>query len=170
MEKGRLSENTCTTCHTGPEPDQLESVKAKYTSMDEFPAGASKDAFEFDAKELPDTVIIGTLADKYPPVKMPHQKIVTTLNKHIENNKMASYFHGSENVTCEGCHHHGSVGRKPALCENCHGKPFQKSDLYRPGLYGAYHRQCLGCHLSMGLQTAENCVICHGKEQKTTNQ
>ena len=94
---------------------------------------------------------------------MPHGKIINKLKEHIRNNKMATYFHGHEDVVCQGCHHHGSIGRRPALCENCHAKPFNAGDLFKPGLYGAYHRQCLGCHVSMDLQKKSDCTVCHEK-------
>jgi hypothetical protein len=107
------------------------------------------------------------VAKEYPPVKMPHGEMVKKLREHIKNSKLATHFHGHEDVVCEGCHHHGSIGRKPALCENCHREPFNETDLFKPGLYGAYHRQCLGCHVSMDIQDASNCEVCHKKEENT---
>jgi hypothetical protein len=162
MEQGRLSEHACGICHAGPSPEQLDAVRSSYTSLDAFRPAPSETALSVPISEIPDTVTIGAISQQYPAVKMPHRKIVSTLNDHIKNSRIATYFHGHEDVVCKGCHHHGSVGRNPALCENCHGEPFRESDLFTPGLKGAYHRQCLGCHVSMGLQAVSNCTICHG--------
>jgi hypothetical protein len=163
MEQGRLSEHSCNICHAGPSPENLEVLKARYTSLDDFRPDASEVKLSFASSDIPDSVAIGVLANEYPPVVMPHGKIVATLRKHISDSKIATYFHGREDVVCAGCHHNGSVGRKPALCENCHGAPFNTAYLFRPGLKGAYHRQCLGCHLDMELQKASSCEVCHKK-------
>jgi len=165
MEKGRLSEHACTICHIGPSPEELAEVRSRYTSSDQLQPKLPENTLNISTSDIPDTITIGDLAGTYPPVKMPHRKIVVALEKRIKDNKLATHFHGNESVLCQGCHHHGSVGVKPALCENCHGEPFKVSDLFRPGLKGAYHRQCLGCHVSMGLQAVTNCVVCHPNGQ-----
>lgn len=168
MERGRLSEHACNICHAGPPPENLEQARPLYSSLEQFRPQSTDVKLSFNADEIPDTVSIGVLAKQYDPVVMPHGKIVATLSEHVKNNKIATHFHGHEDVVCAGCHHHGSVGRKPALCENCHREPFNTSDLFRPGLNGAYHRQCLGCHVSMGLQDASKCNVCHQDAKKTT--
>lgn len=165
MEQGRLTEHACKTCHIGPDPGNLAVERSMYDSLADFRLDESIVYFKPDAGEIPDTVRIGIIADEYEQAVMPHRKIVNTLKRHIAENKMAARFHGHEDVVCQGCHHHGSVGTKPALCENCHGKPFNEHALFRPGLYGAYHQQCLGCHTSMNLQKETDCVICHKKRQ-----
>jgi hypothetical protein len=165
MEKGRLSEHACSICHIGPPPEELADVRSLYTSSDQLRPAPPENALKISTSGIPDTVTMGALAGAYPPVKMPHRKIVAALEKRIKDNELATHFHGSESVVCQGCHHHGSVGTKPALCENCHGEPFRVSDLFRPGLKGAYHRQCLGCHVSMELQAVTNCIVCHPSEQ-----
>jgi len=162
MEQGRLSEHACSICHAGPPPEELADAQSQQTSMDAFRPTAEAAALSIPVSEIPDTVTIRALSQQYPAVRMPHRKIVVTLSNHIKDNKIATHFHGHADVVCQGCHHHGVMGKKPALCENCHGEPFRESDLFTPGLKGAYHRQCLGCHLSMGLQVASNCANCHG--------
>jgi hypothetical protein len=162
MEKGRLSDHACPICHSGPSPGDLARAQAQHASMDAFAPKTVTSNLGIPVSEIPDTVTIRALSTRYPPVKMPHRKIVTKLSDYVKNNKIAAHFHGGEAAVCQGCHHHGAVGRNPALCENCHGEPFRKSELFVPGLKGAYHRQCLGCHLSMGLQAVSNCTVCHG--------
>jgi hypothetical protein len=165
MEQGRLSEHACTICHAGPPPDELAEARSRYTSLDQFQPVPRENTFTVSISDIPDTVTIGTPDGSYPPVQMPHRKIVVALKKHVDESPLATRFHGSESVVCQGCHHHGSVGMKPALCENCHSEPFREAALFVPGLKGAYHRQCVGCHVSMELQAVTGCVACHPSEQ-----
>jgi hypothetical protein len=125
---------------------------------------------KFTSGDIPDSVVIGVLTKEYEPAVMPHGKIVKTLNEDIKKSTLATHFHGDEAVMCQGCHHHGSVGVKPALCENCHSKPFDEHYLYKPGLYGAYHRQCLGCHDSMNMKKPKDCAGCHAKKEDMTER
>jgi hypothetical protein len=168
MEQGRLSEHACNICHAGPPPELLEAERTNYRSLDQFRPEPDQVKLSFEADEIPEMVTIGILADKFPPVEMPHAMIVEELREHIRNNRIATHFHGHEDVVCQGCHHHGSIGRKPALCENCHREPFNTDDLFRPGLNGAYHRQCLGCHVSMKLHESSDCAVCHDTQGKTS--
>ncbi|MEJ2722076.1 MAG: cytochrome c3 family protein, partial [bacterium] len=167
MEQARLSEHACNICHAGPPPPKLEKVKSLYTSMDQFQPKPADVKLTFTADEIPDTVTIGVLAKEYPPVKMPHGLITRKLSAYIAASRIATHFHGREDVVCEGCHHHGSIGRQPALCENCHREPFNENDLFRPGLYGAYHQRCIGCHVSMDIQNPSDCKVCHKEGEKT---
>jgi hypothetical protein len=162
MEQGRLSEHACNICHSGPAPEELADSQSQKRSMDMYRPAPAMTALSVPVEEIPDTITVRAISQRYPTVKMPHRKIVVNLSDSIKNSKIATHFHGHEDVVCQGCHHHGAIGRKPALCENCHGEPFRESDLFTPGLKGAFHRQCLGCHLSMGLQAASNCSACHG--------
>jgi hypothetical protein len=170
MEQGRLSEHACHICHAGPPPDRVEAEGSLYTSLDPFRNTVSRTRLHFADREIPDSVTIDALANKYQPAVMPHRKIVNTLKTHIKNSKIATYFHGGESIVCQGCHHHGSIGEKPALCENCHGKPFNERDPHKPGLYGAYHQQCLGCHQNMNIQKPSDCVGCHAEKSVSTDQ
>jgi predicted CXXCH cytochrome family protein len=161
MEKGRLEESTCETCHAGPLPENLEQVAGRYNSLDQFRMSERQRRLSFAEADIPDTVYISSLKGKYQPAWMPHQEIVDTLLMVIENNKVATYFHGSQDVMCQGCHHHSPVGQRPPLCESCHGEPFDRHNLHRPGLYGAFHRQCIGCHSEMDIGEATECTRCH---------
>ncbi|MCK5125102.1 MAG: cytochrome C [candidate division Zixibacteria bacterium] len=164
MEQGKLSEQSCTICHSGPKPDA--AVRMTTSKMKkQNPVKISK--LTFRAKDIPDTVFIGTLSDKYEPAVFPHKKIIDVLAKHVKDSKIAEYFHGSEDVLCQGCHHHSPAGEIPPLCESCHNQPFNESDIHKPGLYGAFHRQCIGCHQEMNITEPSDCVGCHA--QKTGN-
>ncbi len=117
----------------------------------------------FSAEDVPETVTIGTLSEKYEPAVFPHRQVVDKLLEHIADSKIATHFHGDEDVVCQGCHHHSPAGQKPPLCENCHDAPFNETEPFKPGLFGAYHRQCLGCHESMQIEkpAITDCVGCH---------
>lgn len=56
---------------------------------------------------------------------------------------------------CNVCHHTG----KTESCRTCHDPMSSAVTEDRPGLRGAYHRQCLGCHRSWSHQNA--CGFCH---------
>jgi hypothetical protein len=161
MEQGRLSEHACDICHAGPSPEILASVRSNYDSLDDFRQRAADVALSFTADEIPDNVAIGILSKEYPAVDMPHKQIIDALAKDIDGSKVAKYFHGREDVMCEGCHHNGSIGREPALCANCHSRPFDERNLFKPGLYGAYHQLCIGCHDSMEMEEPAKCITCH---------
>jgi hypothetical protein len=98
---------------------------------------------------------------------MPHRKIVNKLRQYINDSSMATQFHGHEDVVCQGCHHESPIGENPPLCESCHGAEAAESDLLKPGLRGAYHQQCLGCHESMELKEPSDCFGCHPAKQGT---
>jgi hypothetical protein len=164
MQKGRLSEHACHICHAGPSPADVEAARTVNMSLEHFRPDPSQLGRGFAATDVPDSVVISVLSDEYEPAVMPHRKIVEKLRGLVKENKMATHFHGSEDVLCQGCHHNGSIGERPALCENCHGRPFMVDGSNKPGLYGAYHRQCLGCHQSMGMENPSDCQGCHAKK------
>ena len=113
--------------------------------------------------DIPEKVVIKTMAQEYQPVTLPHRKIVRTLAANVSDSKLAAHFHRQTYTLCQGCHHHGPAVPKPPACASCHGRPFAENRLYMPGLMGAYHGQCLGCHAEMGLTKpdATNCNACH---------
>jgi len=59
---------------------------------------------------------------------------------------------------CVSCHHFNPPG-KIVACKECHEPTVKRSDLSKPGLKGAYHRQCMACHQDWSHET--DCVICH---------
>ncbi len=161
MEQGRVSEHACAVCHSGPEPDRVLSVESRYRKMDQFRLSRSEATLSFADKDIPDTVRIGILADQYQEAWMPHRKIIEVLREKINNNGVAKHFHGSEDVLCQGCHHHSPTGSTPPECESCHGGPFNDREPFKPGLQGAFHQQCLSCHKEMGIGQPSDCVGCH---------
>ncbi|MEZ5358602.1 MAG: cytochrome c3 family protein [Candidatus Zixiibacteriota bacterium] len=162
MEQGKLTDHACTICHSGPKPDEL--AKMSTAARTRKPAGRNMEKLSFRMKDIPDTVYIGRLSNKYEAAAFPHKKIIEKLMTYIGDSKIATYFHGQEDVVCRGCHHHTPVGETPPLCESCHTRPFNEEDLLKPGLFGAFHRQCLGCHEAMNITEPSDCVGCHAKK------
>ncbi len=167
MKQNELSEHACEICHAGPGTARLEQVRDRYNSIADFKPSPSAMSLSFTSAEIPDTVEIGVIANEYQPARFPHGKIVRTLMAYIDSNRVAMHFHGHEDVVCQGCHHHSPIGKVPPLCENCHGEPFDRTALHRPGLYGAYHRQCIGCHQRMDILDARDCTGCHKAREQT---
>jgi hypothetical protein len=94
--------------------------------------------------EGPSTAILGQLQDIYKPVKFNHKL-------HAD---MVGMGQG-----CVTCHHYSPPGKFPP-CRECHGdKSSNPQNLKQPGLKGAYHRQCMGCHREWSHET--KCVVCH---------
>lgn len=161
MEQGRLSESACQKCHVGPPPQKLPTQR-KSTAISTMNKQVSR--LTFSENDIPDSVTIKLLQEEYEPVTFPHRKIVKTLQKHIQKSQVATFFHGHEDVVCQGCHHHSPVSQKPPLCENCHGKAFQESKVPMPGILAAYHRQCIFCHEKMEIEApTTDCAGCHQK-------
>ena len=118
--------------------------------------------------DIPEKVTIKTLADLYEPVELEHRKIIHTLLNKIKDNNLAMYFHSDEGFICQGCHHNSPSDKKPPKCGSCHGRPFDEGDIHRPGLKGAFHQQCLGCHdvMSIDKPKATECAGCHKEKKK----
>jgi hypothetical protein len=95
------------------------------------------------AAEAPEIIKIDTLEKIYGPTIFTHKL-------HAE----MSFMSGG----CKSCHHFNPPGRVLA-CINCHEPSVIRDDLSKPGLKGAYHRQCLNCHREWSHST--NCIVCH---------
>jgi len=164
MEQNILSDHACKICHAGPAPERLAEVRSKYNSLDDFRLSPEEMKLSFADRDIPDTVTINVLENEYHPSVFPHRKIVMNLLEGIANNRIASHFHGHEDVVCQGCHHNSPIGQRPPLCESCHGEPFNEAEPHKPGLMGAYHQQCIGCHSAMNISEPSDCAACHKKK------
>lgn len=95
------------------------------------------------SKTGPETLSLNRLEMKYEPVVFSHE------------------MHTLLAEDCATCHHHSTAGETPS-CAECHGAPFNPENLNLPGLKGAYHLQCMGCHKEMGAPVG--CTECHAKK------
>ncbi len=59
---------------------------------------------------------------------------------------------------CEMCHHYNPPGNIVA-CDYCHDLNRQRTDISKPDLKGAYHRQCIDCHREWSKEVS--CESCH---------
>jgi hypothetical protein len=164
LGKNRKQDNTsCLKCHMKPLPGAGKTsneadVAEKLLAMRKAITGT------INEKEIPEKIIIKDLANKYEPVEFPHLKIVMAIVKNIKDNKLVDYFHPEKETICQGCHHNSPADVKPPRCGSCHAKPFNEKELLRPGIMGAYHIQCIKCHVNM-LVDKVGCTDCH-KEKK----
>jgi hypothetical protein len=130
-----------------------------------FPVGAS-------GGSGPGTVVLGSLEDKYEPVRFDHAMHTAYFAKSCGD---CHHEHGGyESQPCKGCHDLGADDFKGTVvqsfmsCKSCHGE-FNPSVPGMPGLKVAYHKQCFGCHRGMGNvgKSPSGCTEqCHaGKKQ-----
>ena len=129
----------CSACHTceNPAPKNL----CLRPCLRATPEGITR---ELSKKHGPDVVILNELEDLYLPVPFDHQG----------HAKMAEMTQG-----CAVCHHYTPEGARHPACKSCHEVSPVREDMRKPGLKGAYHRQCLSCHREWSHQTA--CEVCH---------
>ncbi len=121
-----------------------------------------------DEEDAPESVEIDTLSHLYGPVDFDHKAHVamadcsdchhhTTGTKQIDDNCIRCHATNGEadTVACSECHdaHPFSAGGL---------KRMENPDLYhidKPGLKGAYHVNCVGCHKEM--EAPSGCQDCH---------
>lgn len=97
-----------------------------------------------DSAEGPEVVIIDQLANLYGPVVFAHKL-------HAEMSDMGG--------GCTNCHHYSPASGPVPPCRQCHEPTRAAADLRQPALKGAYHRQCINCHLDWSHDNA--CGFCH---------
>jgi len=155
----QAQKRSCTHCHNGPAPQATTQPTSRLArSPASLPATPRLTGLPPSSPSFPKEVTIGALAKEYKPSKLPHRKIVAALSKAIAQSPLARTFHGKTSLLCAGCHHHSPPGAKPQPCRSCHG-PKAHPTRDKPGLFVAYHRQCIGCHEKMSLKTG--CTTCH---------
>jgi Class III cytochrome C family/Outer membrane cytochrome MtrC/MtrF-like, domains II/IV len=151
-----LPKSSCPVCHQGPsggKPKQIAALPLFH-----------------DKKKVPDMLHIKNLEKEFKAAQFPHLKIVNKLVTISNNSSLARTFHGTKEQTlCAGCHHKTelqSAAIKMPACITCHNRPFESSSLGKPGILGAYHRQCIGCHQAMHQKPkALECVKCHAAKK-----
>lgn len=119
----------------------------------------------------PDTVTLKPLAELYEPVEFDH-------TMHTDVAECAVCHHQTTGMPATGSRcakcHSGNETNAPVACSACHeAEPFSAealaakeadTDRYhvdKPGLKGAYHLNCLGCHEEMGGPIG--CQDCHAR-------
>jgi hypothetical protein len=162
--------NQCNQCHHVDinDSEQLPSKDDARARMAKSAVDNRKiSALMYENKLVPEKVSIDVMAKEYQAADFPHEKVVKTLLARLNKNTLGTYFHQEKYSMCQGCHHNSPQSATPPKCVSCHGKTQTMSTDGRPGLKGAYHGQCIGCHEKMGIEkpAATACNDCHKKKQ-----
>ncbi|MEW6079797.1 MAG: sulfate respiration complex hexadecaheme cytochrome HmcA [Thermodesulfobacteriota bacterium] len=158
-------DRSCLICHMTP-PSGYESPltpEAEKTMAGDMLQSRKPVTGTYPDEDIPEKVVIKHLSREYEAVEFPHRKIVRALADNIKENRLAGYFHDQEGTLCMGCHHHSPASTKPPQCASCHGKTFDRENPLKPGIIGAYHQQCMGCHREMDIAKPAGCTECHKK-------
>lgn len=131
---------SCRDCHNCLKPT------AKDPCLDPCPRSIKIITTPFP-EEGPDVVMLDQLSELYVPVPFAH-KLHAQMAQQMGDG-------------CKACHHHSPEGRIPP-CRECHHDPSKPRDLRQPGLKGAYHRQCMNCHIEWSHDTS--CIFCHARK------
>ncbi|MEZ5065368.1 MAG: cytochrome c3 family protein [bacterium] len=137
--KHAQSATDCAVCHVCPQPTRVNPC---LVDCPRHEMGAA-----IDSTHVPGIVILDQLEDLYVPVRFDHA-----------THARMTRFSGD----CTACHHYSPTDEEPPACRSCHPVEIQHEDLAQPGLKGAYHRQCLGCHSEWDADT--KCELCHEKK------
>lgn len=130
----------CRACHTCPAPTKADPCLQSCT-RDRANEFADRMA---SGRRGPSVVILDELENRYLPVPFDH----------AGHAAMAAMTRG-----CEVCHHYTPQGVEHPACKTCHATDTGAGDIQKPGLKGAYHRQCMSCHREWSGETA--CAACH---------
>ncbi len=133
------SNGGCGNCHTCENPS-AQTRCLRLCSRTE----AIRLAKAFEAKHGPHIVILDELQSTYLPVPFDHAG-------HAAMAQMAG--------GCAKCHHYTPEGQEHPACKSCHSAQPGAGTIEKPGLKGAYHRQCLSCHREWSGDTG--CDACH---------
>jgi len=126
----------CKSCHTCDVPTKkqpclVECPRSSMITIHQLP------------EEAPGIFVLDQLSSKYLPTIFSHKS-------HAQMIQMTG--------SCESCHHYNTLG--PILsCTNCHESTRLRTDLSKPDLMAAYHRQCIGCHSDWN--SKNDCNSCH---------
>ncbi len=151
------ADRTCTICHSGP----LTGSSA--IERPPVPEDLLLEPLPSFSDDYPETVVIDLLVDRYQASTFPHAKIVGALEAGTRESKLAAAFHEDTKTLCSGCHHHTPIGTRPPPCRSCHGETADATH-DRPNLKVAYHRQCMECHVQMGV-AKQGCTDCHASKE-----
>ena len=137
-EDRAVKKQECRDCHKCPRPTRQDPC------LISCPRYESHFFSQQRVEESPEMIIIDQLSELYGAVVFAHQM-------HAEMAEMGG--------GCETCHHYSEQTGEIPPCRECHDQEHHKVDLSRPALKGAYHRQCMNCHLDWSHENA--CGFCH---------
>jgi hypothetical protein len=163
-----LKDETCMKCHAAPVAENRGPLNkmAEKRFAENVLNSRIRTTGTFEQDDIPEKITISRLSRLYEAVELPHRTIVNALVDNIRDNKLAGYFHDKKGTICQGCHHHSPVSKRPPQCGHCHGPRWDEETPAKPGIIGAYHQQCMGCHKVMNIEKPAGCTECH-KMKKT---
>lgn len=132
----------CRRCHTCDRPTPENRCLPECTRSRMLAGGAYLPEYEG-----PDVIILDAVGGTYLPVPFDHKG----------HAKMAEMTLG-----CVACHHYTPAGQPHPACKTCHDVSSADASIRKPGLRGAYHRQCLNCHREW--INEKDCAVCHRKK------
>jgi hypothetical protein len=88
--------------------------------------------------------------DKLKEIQDLYEPVIFSHRIHAEMSEMSG--------GCEMCHHYNPPGNV-VPCDDCHEPARKRTDISKPDLKGAYHRQCIDCHREWTDNVA--CESCH---------
>lgn len=93
-----------------------------------------------------DSPIIRTLGDQYGPVKFMHRRHALLVGDCTVCHHRSPREPGDDYGSPASLEELEKTGVLPAACGKCHAQPWPEKQQHKPGLKGAYHQNCLGCH------------------------
>jgi hypothetical protein len=118
--------------------------------------------------KMPGTLILGSIADRYPPVKFDHGKHVGMASGCAECHHQHD---GGTAASCGGCHKVDPAAFRKNVnlakirpCGECHPTSWKADRPGLPTLKAAYHRACIRCHKDVGSvgKDPKGCAeLCH---------
>ncbi len=130
--------SNCTDCHS------CETPTHENPCLQSCRRHGAQFLGKHETDEGPEVVVIDQLANLYGPVVFAHKL-------HAGMSAMTG--------GCTNCHHSSPATGKVPPCRDCHQPTRANTDLRQPALKGAYHRQCINCHLDWSHENA--CGFCH---------
>jgi DnaJ-class molecular chaperone len=134
----------CMGCHREMDMGPTACAECHTKKATEVVKAKQEEPTRNKAGRGPEVSILNTLENRYEPVTFSHD------------------MHTLMADDCATCHHHSEPGQTLS-CSQCHGAPFNPDNLNMPGLKGAYHLQCMGCHREMDSGPL-GCTECHARK------
>ncbi len=134
----------CSGCHSCEEPTYEDPCLKICPDLKR-----DADSHQELLKRAPEILILDKVVKNYAPSLFPHKL-------HAEMIELSQ--------GCASCHHY-NVAEKILSCSDCHVPDKIRDDLTKPALVGAYHQQCMDCHLGKNKQT--DCGLCHNLKDTT---
>lgn len=129
-------------------------------------------AFICYGQDMPDSVELNSLSQLFDGVTFDHE-----MHLSVSDDCSVCHHHttgtGVSDERCAKCHSNSDVVETVA-CQGCHAaEPFSAAAIHGenqndyhfdvPGLKGAYHLNCLGCHQEM--EGPVGCQDCHDRNE-----